>query len=316
MMKRLAFLLMVFAVGGSFAAGPYDLSRDGFEVKVETSLERIDLGRDFEVSVTVVTPENVTAEVQNLQDRFRGFSVAEDFEEPVKKRRDGRNEIVSRWRLVPSVTAEKYRLAPFVVSYGAPNSTALDLSFYTAPVTFDAPAEREPVTGDMEIDPKKDLPPLSWKLVGWIACALLGIAAVIALVVFVIRKIVEAVRVHRMSPIQRALYELDKLLRRGLPGRGYYKDFYVELTMVVRRYIERQHEIKAPNLTTEEFLRAAESTPGFPKNSIPELREFLQSADMVKFAGVEATPEMADGATNSARGYLATDSRIPKEVRK
>ena len=29
---------------------------------------------------------------------------------------------------------------------------------------------------------------------------------------------------------------------------------------------------------------------------------------MVKFAGVEATPEMADEATDSARGYLKSDS--------
>ena len=29
---------------------------------------------------------------------------------------------------------------------------------------------------------------------------------------------------------------------------------------------------------------------------------------MVKFAGVEATPEMADEATDSARGYLKTDA--------
>ena len=37
------------------------------------------------------------------------------------------------------------------------------------------------------------------------------------------------------------------------------------------------------------------------------LREFLESADMVKFAGVKATPEMADSATESARGYLKSD---------
>ena len=40
-----------------------------------------------------------------------------------------------------------------------------------------------------------------------------------------------------------------------------------------------------------------------------ELKHFLGSADMVKFAGVEATPEMADDATDKAKGYLTTDSR-------
>jgi len=116
------------------------------------------------------------------------------------------------------------------------------------------------------------------------------------------------VKEHRMSPIERAWAELDRLIQKGLPGRGKYKDFYVELTMVVRRYVQRKYGVKAPHLTTEEFLREFQSD---------DLRAFLESADMVKFAGVEATPEMADEATASARTYLEGDSRAAtdKEAR-
>ena len=108
-----------------------------------------------------------------------------------------------------------------------------------------------------------------------------------------------------MSPIERAWVELDRLLKKGLPGRGRYKDFYVELTMVVRRYVQRKYGIKAPHLTTEEFLMEFREEG---RGKREELRKFLESADMVKFAGVEATPEMADEATDSARGYLKTDA--------
>ena len=104
-----------------------------------------------------------------------------------------------------------------------------------------------------------------------------------------------------MSPIERAWVELERLLGKGLPGRGRYKDLYVELTMVGRRYIQRKYGIKAPHMTTEEFLREAKPSD--------ELRRFLESADMVKFAGVEATPEMADEATQSARDYLKQDDK-------
>ena len=165
----------------------------------------------------------------------------------------------------------------------------------------------------MEVDPSKDLPPLSWKLVGICAAALAGALLVLAAAYFIFRKIRLAVRVHRMSPIERAMYELDKLLKKGLPGRGFYKDFYVELTMVVRRYIERQYGIRAPNLTTDEFLRAAGGNEAFSRASVAELKAFLESADLVKFAGLEATPEMADGATSKAKGYLTADAAQPKE---
>ena len=79
--------------------------------------------------------------------------------------------------------------------------------------------------------------------------------------------------------------------------------------MVVRRYVERRHAVRAPNLTTEEFLRAAQANPAFTPEAVAELKAFLESADMVKFAGVEATPEMADAATGKAKGYLEADSR-------
>ena len=79
--------------------------------------------------------------------------------------------------------------------------------------------------------------------------------------------------------------------------------------MVVRRYIQRRHSVRAPNLTTDEFLRAASENPAFTREALEGLKQFLESSDMVKFAGVEATPEMADSATDRARNYLNTDSR-------
>ncbi|MBR4652705.1 MAG: hypothetical protein IKO72_05030 [Kiritimatiellae bacterium] len=169
------------------------------------------------------------------------------------------------------------------------------------------------MTGDMEIDPRKDMPPLSWKFVGMLAAALVGVALLVALIYLAVRKIRTMVRVHRMSPIERAYYELDRLLKKGLPGRGLYKDFYVELTMVVRRYVERKYGVKAPNMTTQEFLgelaRRASDASVQRIGDPAALREFLESADLVKFAGVEATPEMADTATGKARNYLTTDSK-------
>ena len=290
-----------------------DLSRDGVGLVVDAEPETVDLARDFYVTVTLTTPPGVTASLPDLRDRFRGFKVAEDFvEEPVTDK-DGRTTSVTRWRLEPNPLAEgderrRYRLAPFVVTVG-------DGTFATAPVFFAPPSAREAVSGDIEIDPSRDLPPFSWKLVGICAAAVAVALAVLAVAYLIFRKIRTAVRVYRMSPVERAFYELDKLLRKDLPARGLYKDFYVELTMVVRRYIGRQHGVRAPNLTTEEFFDATRNTPSFPQSTLDLLIDFLRRADMVKFAGVESTTEMADGAIRSARSYLSKDHEITTRKR-
>lgn len=289
-------------VGLALTAGQVaDLGRDGVGITVEAEPEVVDVGRDFLVTVTTVSPKGLEARLPDLRDRFKGFQVAEDFAEEPMVDAEGKTTVVTRWSLRPEPLAKRYRLAPFVV-------TTAEGSFYTAPVVFNPPAARESATGEMEISPKRDFPSLSWRLVGIGTGVLALVVLAVALIVFVVRKIRMMVRIHRMSPIERAMYELDVLLKKGLPGRGFYKDFYIELTMVVRRYIERRHEVRAPNLTTDEFLRAAESNPAFTREAIAELREFLQSADMVKFAGVEATPEMADAATSRAKVYLKTDA--------
>ncbi len=273
------------------------LQKGGLELTLASETQVIDPARNVYVTLTLKTPKGMSVTPPDLRDRVRGFSLVEDFaEEPIQEK-DGSTVQVVNWMLVPEPCAKVYKIAPFVVG-----------SEVAGPVYFEAPPPREAVTGGMEIDPKKDLPPLSWRLVGFVAAALAGIILLGWLVWRLVRLIAQRVKEHRMSPIERAWVELDRLLKKGLPGRGRYKDFYVELTMVVRRYVQRKYGIKAPNLTTEEFLREAVSS-GALAASREHLAQFLESADMVKFAGIEATPEMADEATESARGYLKGDTK-------
>ena len=289
-------------------------SRGGVDLKIDSDLTQIDPAKSVFLRVEVKAPSDRKATLPDLRDRVQGFSLAEEFAEDPTTDKDGSVTQAMNWRLLPEPCAAVYKIRPFVVKVSptllSARSDEGKYSFVAGPVKFEPPDRREPVTGEMECSPKRDLPPLSWKLVGWVALALAALAAVVVALVVVVRYLARRVREHRMSPIERAWVELDRLLKKGLPGRGRYKDFYVELTMVVRRYIQRRYGIKAPHMTTEEFLREAKPSD--------ELRRFLESADMVKFAGVEATPEMADDATDSARDYLKSDNASAaggKEVR-
>lgn len=276
------------------AAVLFEAAKGGVSVKVDADSAGIDPAKSVFLQVEVSSPPGKAVQLPDLRDRVVGFSLAEDFVEEPETAADGSLVQKANWRLVPEPCADVYKVRPFAVG-----------DMVAGPVYFEPPPAREPVTGGMECDPKKDLPPLSWKLAGWIALALAAVAALGFALWRLVAYLARRVREHRMSPIERAWAELDRLLRKGLPGRGRYKDFYVELTMVVRRYVQRKYGIRAPHLTTEEFLAQFRDDGGGRRD---ELAKFLESADMVKFAGVEATPEMADAATGSARSYLASDS--------
>lgn len=261
-------------------------SGNGVVIEGERS---VDPGRQITLKVM---PKGI-----DLRDRFRGFAVADDY--------DDEKDNATYWLLTPAPCEQTYKIAPFAYN-----------GKVCGPVYFEAPAPRETVTGGMECDPEKDMPPITLKLVGKVLALLAGALAVLSVIWYLIRLIARKVKEHRMSPIERAWVELDRLIAKGLPGRGRYKDFYVELTMVVRRYVQRKYGIKAPHLTTEEFLAEfGERGMGNGEKGGDELRTFLESADMVKFAGVKATPEMADSATESARGYLKSDAEEEKDKR-
>jgi len=276
------------------AAAFIAINDGGIDFTLEGEVSQIDPGRSLFLDATLRAPKGSPAMPPDLRERARGFLLAEDdAEEPVVEK-DGRVRQTVHWRLVPEPCAKAYKIAPFAVG-----------DRVAGPVYFDPPPALEPAAGDMEIDPRKVVPPLSWKLVGRAAAFLAAAVLALAGAWLGLKAIARRVKEHGMSPIERAWVELDRLLKKGLPGRGRYKDFYVELTQLVRRYVQRKYGLKAPHMTTEEFLGAfREGT----SESIASLRQFLQSADMVKFAGVEATPEMADEATESARSYLKGDA--------
>ena len=284
-----------------------NMERSQVSISIDADRDAIDPGRSVFLDMKIVSAKGIEAQDIDLRSRVRGFSLAEEFADEPEVAKDGSRSQSIRWRLVPEPCAKEYKIAPFAVEVKGSQS------FVAGPIYFKPPVERESVEGAMEIYPKKDLPPLSWKLVGWGILALSAIAAIVAGGNYLVKFIAAKWREHRMSPVERAWVELDRLMKKGLPGRGKFKDFYVELTMVVRRYVRRQHGIKAPHLTTEEFFAATRASDEFPKEALDALMEFLNKADMIKFAGVEATPETADDATQSAKAYIASDDKFVRE---
>jgi len=97
-----------------------------------------------------------------------------------------------------------------------------------------------------------------------------------------------------------ALADLQRLLSRGWVEAGEAEPFYVELSRIVRSYIERRFGLQAPERTTEEFIReAAESNTLAPVHQ-RVTRDFLVHSDLVKFARARPGPEEMKAAAQAA----------------
>lgn len=116
-----------------------------------------------------------------------------------------------------------------------------------------------------------------------------------------------------LTPRQLAELELDRIISRRLSETD-VKEFYVELTGVVRRYIERSTGIRAPEQTTEEFLREIVTNTVFSDDEQRQLQQFLESADLVKFAGHQPAREVAESSIVRAREFTQRNSEPSEET--
>jgi len=118
------------------------------------------------------------------------------------------------------------------------------------------------------------------------------------------------------SAFELARSELDALLAGPRP-RPDHPDkidaFFVELSGIIRRYLERRFSLRSPELTTERFLEVVSASPSLTAAHQELLRDLLRQSDLVKFAHHIPTPEAIQNAIDAAESFLA-ETRDEREV--
>lgn len=123
----------------------------------------------------------------------------------------------------------------------------------------------------------------------WIGLAILGLIIAVILY-FVLRKKKEEIPLEqRIPPFELAMMRLGELDKKQLIKQEKIKQYYVELTDIVRSYIERELKIPALESTTDELIETIKDfdmikTLDLPKSTIRNLQNLLSEADLVKFA--------------------------------
>lgn len=127
----------------------------------------------------------------------------------------------------------------------------------------------------------------------WIAGGIAAVAILTALIIFLYRRsrrpkppVPEAPK----APLHlRAMLALEALQQKKLWEQDRTKDYYIELTDILRGYIEERYGIPAMEQTTDELLAGLRlsSMPTAPREQLAHL---LRLADMVKFAKWKALP--------------------------
>ncbi len=111
-------------------------------------------------------------------------------------------------------------------------------------------------------------------------------------------------------PWETALQNLVLLEDKKLWQNGKIKEYYSELTDIIRHYLNQQHGIEAMEMITSEILEAFDST-GLPPDSRSILNTILIQADYAKFAKAVPLRNENELSMTLSRQFIAETKPVP-----
>ena len=155
----------------------------------------------------------------------------------------------------------------------------------------------------------------------WLLGILFGLAVVGGLLYwFVFRKkpLSEEEKVALLPAYDRALLELKKLENSKYLIQDEFKQYYSELTDIVRLYLEEDVHVSAMESTTDELIEKLELRRDagelrLEEDTLKQFKRILQTADLVKFAKSRPEPSVAQNDRKSIEEIVTkTHEALPE----
>ena len=257
------------------------------------------IGEKFRYKISVEADKNTQIELPDVGQFSKDFAV-KDFGSTVKKGR--KRQIVEGWYVLDTYNTGKIPLKGVKVKYRRKGNDIWE----EAEVEEKEIEVKSLLAGEKGVlKLKEDAKPVnlpSKKKPFLLALLLAVIAGTIGLFFYQRKKIVELAKLIPAHEI--AFKRLAELKVKDFPGKGQWEKFYVELSDIVRRYIEARFAVHAPQMSSEEFLIFARERDELNRSQKELLREFLLSCDLVKFARYAPVMQEADNAYLAAENFI------------
>jgi hypothetical protein len=276
-------------------------------VKVKADPDEVTIGTPFRFTMEITAPTGMQIVMAQPTERIGAFDIIDFGDEPAQHG-TGMTTITRWYRLAGFETGHKEIESP-PVSYRAPGATELiEVPKDHTVVTVKSLLPEKTDGADIRDIKAPEPLPIDWRPYYIAAAAVAALAIVAALLWRVSRRGRAARALPPIPPHKIAYAELEKLRGRHLIEQGAFKEYYSTLSDIVRTYVERRFEVRAPEMTTEEFLTSSARNGRLQSGHRGVLGNFLTESDLVKFA--RHVPSIAD----SERAYDAA-KRFVDETR-
>jgi len=292
MMRLIKKGVLLFA-SGLISFGQICAQKTLIDVVVDSSA--ILIGEQTVLHLTVTTDNGREVQILVPGDTLmRGVEVLGLFK-PDSLLIENNRLVIKQDILVTSFDSDLYLLPPFKVIDGIDtiysNQVALKVS--TIPVNADNPEEFYDIKWTWT-------PPFVLADYYLLIYGILFALFIICVIGYIIQRLrnrksftPEKKQELRIPPHEQAIKELNEIKQQKLWQHGRGKEYYTQVTNILRRYIANRFEIEAMEMTSREILSMIRNVAE-EDSAYNNLQQILELADLVKFAKLHPLPEEND----------------------
>jgi hypothetical protein len=286
------------------------LARDQISVESTVDRQEITIGDRVRYTVTVTADTAIRVDSLTLGSNLGAFEI-KDYVPREEKVREGYRIITEAFDIT-TFTTGNYQIPPLKIRYTGTDGERKSIS--TDPIAIKV---KSLLTGEdaEDIKPLKGLKSFQRPFPYWMV--IVGAAILLAAALFIVlyrraKKPIDlsAEEIDTRLPWEIALQELGELKDTDFLARGEYKLFYLKLTEIFRRYLEKRYGISALERTTWEIVMEFRQL-GLSSDEEKQIREFLDDCDLVKFAKFKPTAEQAEHDFERAHEFVMQTRSLP-----
>lgn len=257
-----------------------------------TDKKNYEVGDYISYTIEITHDQNLKVYKPSLGELVKDIDVIRG-EEPVVEENKGNKKIIYHY-IVSKYDSADVNIPSIPITYHLGNdSTAYQV--FTNPVQFTV--RTIPVVQAADIKDVK--PPIVIPMdILSILLMLLVILVIILLAIYYYRKnqkkklrLSQRKKVYIIPPHVKALTELHELEEKKLWQQGLIKEYHTGVTEIIRRYFEDRFKISALESSTTEIMEQLTRVI-LPENIYKTVTEFLNNADLVKFAKYKPLPSV------------------------
>ncbi|MCD6097727.1 hypothetical protein J7K18_02425 [bacterium] len=302
-MKRVALILaMVFTASALYS---------GISVSTEVSRSEITIGDTITYVVHIEYDTTLSVEPPSAAENLGQFEIRDfNISEPETLGSKVKQEFAY---IISTFDIGEFEIPPIGVLYKTTDDTTLK-AIMTQPVKITV--NRISPENATEIKDVKDPEslPFNYRKVIIISTTIIVALLVVGFVLYYIKRKRKRVSMlgfaapHR-PPDEVALERLLSLDESELLKRKEYKQFFTQLSDILREYLEARFDVPALESTTSQLLQLLADIDEIDRDVIDNITQILQLSDLVKFAKYIPLDEEVSGVIDDVRSIIEQTKR-------